>query len=277
MEESYIVKTGVGRFRVEKTVKRGYNTNKISGEFLKIGGKNLCVELYWKDSDTTNADLQWINVEQGGCELNGVPIKKEKTQHMFHLAITLLKKYLPDVKTITLLDNSKFKCILPNGKIIQIHTIKYHFLKHGSTYYDLKFGAVPINDSEKIIYEKIKSNYSDPSKKPQSFNFINDALINEFMPIYQSSATWAEFFSKIKSTMESSCEKIAGWYLNAFYYISDKTPMPEYWVIDKFENIDYVRVQNAGTRKMRKYRTRKNRELYNTTDISPTEYSLLKF
>jgi hypothetical protein len=243
--ETYKVRTTVGDFRIKKYNTKNYSGSVTGDNYIKLGGKNFCVELKWNDKNPTLAELQWIVTEDGGCELKDIQIKGEKTKHMVHLAFTILRKYLPTVEKINLLDNSKYGCILPNGKKVSIFINKKHFLFHGGTYYDLNYSARPIHESEEKNYIQMKSNYLNPEKKSNSFDFGNPILQQELEPIYKETKTWSEFFSKI-GNMSYKCEKLYGWYDRAFGEISDKLTLPEYWFIDTFITIPYTIITNGG-------------------------------
>jgi len=276
MEENlheFKVKTSIGLFRVKRYNTINYDKT-YSKDFMKLGGKNFCIELKWDRNIPTIAELQWIITENGGCELTGIEIKKDKTVHMFHLAITLLLKYLPTLEKVELLDNSKFKCTMPNGKSIQISTNYFHFLIHGSTYYDLKYEAFPIHSNDNISYNKIKQNLIDPLKKPEMFDFGNRDLNEELQPLFKESLSWKDFFEKIKNIREL-CQKMAGWYRNAFSILSDKGVLPEYWYITKFINISFTEVQYGGKR-IKNKKTRKNK-FVEYDYLSPSDFEKIKF
>ena len=146
MEEKYIVKTSVGKFRVDKTKSH-----------LRIGGKKFCVEIKLADQE-----LQWLITKDGGCELDNIEIQGSKTLHMLNLSFTLLRTYT-NTNKIKLLDNSKFDCELADGTKTVIFMNKYSYLFYGGTWYDVKANAVPIDPSQEALYQETKSLYNDPS------------------------------------------------------------------------------------------------------------------
>jgi hypothetical protein len=255
MQETYYVKTSVGRFRVEKTETH-----------LKVGGKRFCVEILFGDP----AELQWLITKDGGCELDDIPIRGSSTLHMLYLSFTLLKLY-KDVKAIKFLDNSKFDCFLDNGSKVTIFMNKYYYLFYGGTWYDINTGAVPIDSSQRALYNETKSLYSDPSiKKP--FNFSNPSLQKELSPIYEEASTWKEFADTLheKYNKDILCRKIAPWYLSAVAELTQNRMLPEYWIIDisSIEPIPFTRIlfQTGGKTRKRKYF--KNNTIYT---LSPAE------
>ena len=250
--EKYRVKTSVGIFRVEKSVSIDYQGN-YKKDLLKIGGNDFCVEYEYIRTSPEKVTLQWLTTEKMRCEEGGVEIRKEKTVHLFDLSVKLLKRYI-DVKEIILLDNSKFKCKLPDDSVEIISLSHYHFLYHkGKTWYSDKFGAVPIQTDEKTQYESWLLNFDDPTKKPKTFDFKNDDLNAEFEPVWYSTATWTEFLETIK-TQPNICQKTYPWVLYAFYILSDKRPLPSYWKINVNlrPNIEYTVLPRLGGKRKRK-------------------------
>ena len=240
MEEKYIVKTSVGKFRVDKTKTH-----------LRIGGKKFCVEIKLADQE-----LQWLITKEGGCELDNIEIQGSKTLHMLNLSFTLLRTYT-NTNNIKLLDNSTFDCELADGTKSVIFMNKYSYLFYGGTWYDVKTNAVPIDSSQGALYEETKPLYNDPSiKKP--FDFNNPGLQKELTPLYERTNTWKEFADLLHKTYdkENLCRKILPWYMNAVAILTKNRMLPEYWIIDlsKTEVIPYERIAiGGGTRKKVKY------------------------
>jgi hypothetical protein len=239
----YYVKTLVGRFRVKKT-----------DTHLRVGGKRFCVEIRFGNP----AELQWLITKDGGCELDDKPIQGSATIHLLNLSFTLLKLY-NDVKYITFLDNSKFDCLLDNGSSVTIFMNKYYYLFHGGTWYDINTGAVPIDETQRLLYNETKPLYTDPSiKKP--FDFKNPSLQKELGPIYEEATTWKEFADSLheKYDRDTLCRKIAPWYLSAVAELTKNRMLPEYWIIDvsSAPTIPFTQIptfQSAGTRRKTKY------------------------
>ena len=271
--DKYRVKTSVGIFRVEKLVSVDYQGN-YKKDLLKISGIDFCVEYEYIRTLPEKVTLQWLTTDKMRCEEGGVEIRKENTVHLFDLSVKLLKRYI-DVKEIILLDNSKFKCKLPDDSLENMTLSHYYFLYHkGKTWYSDKFGAVHIKPYEKTQYESWLLNFDDPKKKPKTFDFKNDDLNAELEPIWYSTATWSEFLDTIK-IQPNICQKSYPWFLNAFYILSDKTPLPSYWKIDvdSRPNIEYTLLSRLGGK-----RTRKNYKYKSENLLEPNfpEYEKLR-
>lgn len=273
MSEHYTVKSLVGSFRVSKESTVDYHGN-YKFDFLRIGGKNFCVEYKWNKNEPETVELQWLDVLQGGCELTNKVIRKENTVHLFDLSISILTTYV-DVKFIKLQDNSKFPCELPGNKKGQIFINYYNYLFYGGTWYDTKVGAFPQNLVERESYEKNKKNAEDPSKKPEQFDFKNTDLNTMLEPLYDSTSTWREFFDVFYKTYQNDnlCGKLYPWYMSAVMYLTGGLSLPTIWLIEvsKRPTIQYEKVMTGGRRKTRKQRS------YDEDEINSSELRGLKY
>lgn len=275
MEGTYFVKTSVGTFRIHHEKAYDYQ-KKYKNDFLRIGGKNNCVEYSWDIKTPNEVYLQWLDVERGGCELTNTKIRGPNTIHMFDLSVSILRKYTP-VNTIELMDNSKFPCILPNEKRVNIHMNSYNYLFHNGSWYDIKLGAYPKDTIERERYEANKFHHTDPDSKPAQFNFRNDDLNKEFEPLFDSSNTWKEFLDTIYSKYHGNniCNRIYPWYLEATSQLTGGLSLPTIWIIDadKRPEVEYeVVTTGGGTRR----RTRKRRYSY-VDDIGPSEIQSIRY
>ncbi len=253
MEGTYYIKTPIGTFRVMKSV----HSEVIKGQelvysMLKVGGpKNYCIEYKWYNNED-RAELQWLDVDQGGCEMTDIEIRKEKTVTFMYIGMTLLRKYIPTLKKIWLLDNSKIKCTLPlqghqQTPTIQIMSLKhFYFLTKKHTWYEAKFSAYPLHEKEQVTYMKYKQNFTNPAMKPLFFDFGNDDLRNYFLPIYEKTETWAEFMEAIG---EQPCNRFIPWYIRAVSELVErKTILPDYWQIDINETTPLIQFEIQGGR-----------------------------
>lgn len=274
-DDNYKVKTSVGFFRVNKTKTH-----------LRIGGNKFCVDIKLYDSGMPDfAELQWLITKEGGCEqvgckplatfgeLNDKLIQGESTVHLLNLSLTLLKIYTK-VQFIKLLDNSKYLCEFADKTKKSIYINKYNYLFYGGTWYDEKMNAVPIDSDLKKLYDETKSLYTDPSAKPQSFDFRNKLLELELTPIYESTKTWKEFAELLhtKYDKKTLCQKISPWYEHAVAILTNNRMLPEFWKIDITDiNIPFTRIITQGGGRMK---TRKNKyRVPNDEDftMSPSE------
>ncbi len=286
MEGVYYITTPIGKFRVVKSshaeVKKGskrvYSTLKLECP------KNYCIEYKWYDSEEI-VELQWLDVEQGGCEMTDVEIRKEKTVTFMYIGMTLLRKYIPTLKKVWLLDNSKIKCTLPlqenqQSPIVQTMSLKHlYFLTKQSTWYEAKFGAYPLDDMQYNSYMKYKQNFRDPTKKPLFFDFGNDDLRNMFDPIYESTSSWAEF---MKALEEQPCNRYIPWYIKAVSEIMErKVSLPDYWQIDIHESTPSIHIEIQGGRgggyKRTTYRKQRQPSYTEYPTLSPSRLSEIRY
>jgi len=260
--EVYKVQTSVGIFRVDKT-----NTH------LHVGGSKFCVEIKLYDIPEFS-ELRLAS--QDARVAMPLDAKEGDTVHLLNLSLTLLKLYRK-VQFIKLLDNSKYECQIDDKTKKTIYINKYNYLFHGGTWYDEKVGAIPIDPVLKKLYDETKSRYTDPSAKPQSFDFRNKGLEEELTPIYEATTTWKEFADLLHKKYEPKtlCKKVSPWYEYAVAILTNNRMLPEFWKIDISNiNIPFTRVQEGG-RSIRKGITRKSRK-YNLPDtevhlVSPSE------
>ena len=271
--EDYAVETEIGKFRVTKTTHYNYR-NEYDYEMLKVGGKDYCIEYRFKKG---KVELQWIDKDNKICTLDHRELGDKKTVFFFYLSVELLKTYV-SVSKILLLDDSHINCKLPDDSIISIHLQWYYFLFHGKTWYEEKFEAYPdpAYHPDLIGYENTKQNLRNPKKKPKDFDFINDDLNRIFVPIYESTATWYEFFYKIKD-MRDRCSLVSLWYKNAMRYILDAV-IPQYWIIDVNDatKIEYIKRKLRANTKNVNYRDNSNYVTYVPQNRNSSKMRFLK-
>lgn len=244
-----ICKTSFGRFKI-----------KVDDKNINVGGKTFCVNIALYEKGATS--LYWLKTDEGGCELNEKEIRGETTIKMTDLAFSLLRKYYPErTEPVTLLDDSGFSWKDRKGKSYKTNFLKGYLLIHRKTWYEDKFNAV-ICDSEiyKEYRKKADNNFDDPSKKPETFNFMNIEAKEKLDPLYKSSKTWGEFIDKIKEEYNDDKYKlIYNWYRQAIYVIFDGMEINQDWKID-ISKRPYIECdsQNGGNNKVK---TRKNRRI----------------
>jgi hypothetical protein len=244
MDGTWELKSSEGVFRL-----------KIEHGDVSIGGKDMCVLLTYKGPN--DSMLHWFGTD-AQCELRGFPIKGDKTKHLLYLATSIFRSIHRDVNYIKLIDSSTYKCgNFPDGKSRPISLRESHFVFHGKTYYEDKFGAVPTTSEGASRMEALRKAIHDPSKKPEKFTFGNPELAKELTPLYNSTNTWWDFFQQIQEKWKKEkCAKIYIWYRIALSNMFGDT-IPEHWTLDmrKFPIIrpNLKRMPTkGGTRKRRK-------------------------
>ena len=262
--------TQFGRFKV-----------KIDDENINVGGKTFCVNialyktetcLYWLKTDNSaqeqSLDPHFMWDDEGGCELNEKEIRGDNTIKMTDLAFSLLRKYYPErTGDVTLLDDSGFTWYSfaessaagkdRRGRKYKTNFLKGYLLLHRKTWYEDKFKAVMCDPTIYSAYRlKAEKNFDDPTKKPETFDFVNSEVKEKLDPLYKSSKTWGEFIQKIKDNYNDEKYKlIYDWYRQAIYIIFDGIEINQNWKID-ISKRPYIECesQNGGkrTRKRRK-------------------------
>ena len=250
----YTLKTKYGSFRV--TVNEDNHLDKITrevksiGKLITVGGKNKCVGIQ-APYDSTSAHLLNINRTIGGCELDNIPIRGEKTVGMLYLAFTILKKEMPHILYIDLEDKSDFPCTRTDSSTVGISLALYDIMFHQMSWYERHCKAYLINPKLLELYMAGKENFK---QKPLNFDFNNKDLNEILKPILLSSESWEYFFATVY-TMENRCEIIFPWYYkalsNIFNSISferqnwrinmDTVTVVEYEIIDTQTGGKYTR------------------------------------
>jgi len=234
----FLAKTEFGTFQVKIT----------NRTYISIGAKKNCVQIGY-NIDTNEATLDWLGTEQGGCEQDEKIIKGSDTIEMTDLGFTILKKLYPSVKNwIRLRDSSKFTCNLPDGNRYPISNMIYNLLLNGETYYQKKFGAVPLYEEANPMYETFYSVWST-KPLPPSFSFQNKDLTEMLTPIYKRSNTWQNFFKELyKLYGRNTCFIMHSWYLDVYSDLA-RIPITTDWKIDLNSRpvipFDIIRIQNA--------------------------------
>ena len=181
MQESlYQLDTKYGSFNmwISNDIKTDPITRKqtIIGKTLAIGAKNKCVYIKIPNSGDT-VYLHNVKTYDGGCEINDMLIKGEKTVGMVNLAFNIIKQSKPHIKYISLDDRSNFSCHIGDNKYIGVSLDAYNLLFHQKTWYEKNFGAYLQDKEINDIYMAKKENFYKP--KPENFSFRPTLIKNE--------------------------------------------------------------------------------------------------
>jgi len=236
---SYNIQTRYGKFRLKFTVAFDRNTRIPQSFMINIGSTTKqCVQLNVPTRHTkkTDAGLIWVEADEE-CSLEQY-IQKGLARHMTLLGISLAREINPALKTISFKDTSSFPCALPNDTIQRVPMKAFHIAFHGATWYEYYFGAkLQRNHAQ---YEELKKDLYDPQSKPERYNFINNELQDALDPLYESSATWYEFFQKISDKYgKKKCGVVYPWLTHAMSDIFKGNAYDNSnWYIDLNENRD---------------------------------------
>lgn len=222
---------------------------------ISLGGRGKgCTTIANKG---THGYLGWVQTNQGGCELTNKEIRGNTTVKFVDLAITILKEINPTITKITLLDDSSYPCVLPNGSTQKVIMAIANILFHQATYYEQQFNAYIPDASVYAKYRaQIEDGFNNPSNKPSTFDFHNAELQQILEPIYKQSATWKDFFTTIYTLYgKQKCTVIYPWYKFAYNIIMNNMGIFEHWEFDiqNRPTISYkVQKMDGGRRKTRR-------------------------
>ena len=256
------VETQYGYFKVNVSDDTRINLitreSSIIGKLITVDGINRCVGINAPYGSDT-AELLNVKRTGGGCELNDKEISGKNTVGMVSLAFTFLRKYMPQIKYITLSDNSNIPCKLKNGDTVGVSLAEHQLIFHQKTWYERYFNAILINEDMRTLYEKYKENFK---KKPGEFDFKNPNLNEILRPILDSSPSWKDFFDYLDA-LPNKCEIIYLWYPDALSIIFNNISFAsQRWRIDlsTIEDVEYKNKQTGGsstksrkTRKIKEY------------------------
>jgi hypothetical protein len=213
--EKLVIITDRAAYHLTITPFRHPYTNILEHYTIGLGSrKEKCVQLNTPsiESGKKEGDLIWVK-KSPECFLDSKKDSSLLTQHTLLLGLTIARDINPTCTRYKFNDCSKFPCKLPDGKEDYVSMKAFYIAFHGGTWYETQFGARLTKKHE--LYEKLKLNMYDPSKKPSTYNFGNVSLNEILMPIYSSTNTWNEFFQAIQDKFgDKKCSVIYPWIVN---------------------------------------------------------------
>jgi hypothetical protein len=229
-------KTEFGRFRV-----------KVEPNNIFVGGARFCVNMVLEPDVTW---LNWLSTDEGGCELDDISIRKERTVQMVDLAFSVLRTYFPGRTIVTLMDGSGYSWNGARQTKNKINFVNGYVVLYGKTWYEDRFGATMVNPERYQAYrEQVAIGFDDPSRKPEGFSFGRN---NEVEPLYKESNTWSEFIEKFKATYpDDKYKRMLDWYRKAVFYILNGMEIDQTWVIDISQRPMYSCKWTGGRRTRR--------------------------
>jgi len=256
---------GVYKFKGNKDVLTFYSIGAVQKEIgvvLNIGGRdNYCVQIKVPYEGTVGKILWIQSGKKNECSIDNEEQHGEKLIHMVHLGITIAKEYNSKLEYLELNDSASFDCILPDDKKVAMNATDHDIAFYQQSYYEKRYGAVLIDAKLNEEYENDKKRFIDKAKKPPLFDFMNNDIEKELMPLYSSSETWKEFFDKINEIYKKKkCSVVSVWLKSALLHIfNNRSYSGLNWSID-IRNMPYIRyeerklVKSGGrSRKQKKY------------------------
>lgn len=204
---------------------------------IRFGGKKACVSFTVYKGDK-NPNLDSLSYDQSRCVAKG---------SMAKVAMAFLYKLFPKLGDVYLCDWSDITC----NNDVRVVLYQYYLVKYCKTWYQQKFGAVPVdsdsNEDSKVIAKFIK-HIKDPASKLSYEDFTKRYIESYFRPQhkerlksllrphYENARTYHEFFKDVSG--EFDCMIFHKW-LNAFFKRHCHALFQEmFWRIPK-ENIEY--------------------------------------
>ena len=267
------------------------DTGIIEHYSVNIGSrKSKCIHLIVPGnlSGVLEGKLNWVAKIVPECYLTAKD-KTKLSQHIVNLAFTIARDINPRCTRYLLNDCSSFPCSLPNGTTQVVPMKPFHIAFHGSTWYEYYFGARLEHNHE--IYERLKLNLYDSSKKTPKFEFNHPDLEEILKPMYDSTETWWNFFQAIQAKYgDKKCSVVYPWIRDAMFEIFDHSNIYEVhkWYIDLDKNVKdaktpiipfhtYEDIQTGGKRKFTKkqktkIKTKTNEFLFNIPPVFIEKY-----
>ena len=237
--EKLVITTDKADYHLTITTIRDRNTNTPEHYTIGLGSrKEKCVQLNVPSIESGKTEGKLIWVKKGpACFLDSKKDSNSITPHTVNLAFTIARDINPNCLIYRLEDASKFPCKLPDGGTHTVSLKQFYIAFHGGTWYEQTFGA-RIEESVYELYERLKLNMYDSSKKPATYEFGNPSLNEILMPLYLSTKTWHEFFQAIQEKFgDKKCTIVYPWIVNALMQIFG-IAMYEHtnWYIDLKDN-----------------------------------------
>ena len=256
---------GVYKLKVTKDVQIFYSINarqKEIGAIINLGGKDTnCIQINVPYEGTVGKLLRIQAGIKNECSIDNKEQRGEKLIHMVELGITIAKEINANLETLELEDDASFDCKLPDGRTIAMSSTDHDIAFYQQSYYEKRYGAILINSELRKDYNKDIKKFEDPSRKPERFDFKNNDIEKELLPLYNSSKNWKEFFDKINEKYDKKkCTVVALWLKSALLHIfNDRIYSGMKWKIDiknipKITYEERVLLKSGGrTRKKEKY------------------------
>jgi hypothetical protein len=145
---------------------------------LYLGGiKRQCVIINVSNyTDTNTAYLASIKYDSS-CNITDTLEEGKGTKHMIFTALNIIKKHIPSILWVTLIDTSEKKC-----KADKTHTINIGFvsiLLYKKTWYERLFNAKLVDSELDKKYEELKIKLDTIRFKYSFINFIKKYFISE--------------------------------------------------------------------------------------------------
>ena len=159
---------------------------------ISLSDNELCVQMFYEGRKKNLVLLGAYNIR---FELENL---RKQLQYLVYLASTIFRSLYPHIIYLTLIDYGSLTCDLPDGKQHAISMKESYFLLYGKTLYEDLFDAVPYREEDVCTMNTLRNHLTDPSKKPERFNFLNTTLTPFLEELYTSSSSWSDFFNAIQ-------------------------------------------------------------------------------
>lgn len=201
-EKYYILKSEIYKFEV--TI-----INNLEYIRIYIGNKKACIVLSI-DKETYIPNLDTLEFDEEKCTLNEIKLEPSKgTILMLKTALKFLCIKFPNIKKITLTDNSFIECFTN----VRVKLYDVYLAKYGLTWYESKFNVVPdiiskkkieyydyLNELNNILESPIVIDYNEFMEKYMIPIKVNN--MKKLHSIYNTSKSWRDFITKLSNEFD---------------------------------------------------------------------------
>lgn len=219
---------------------------------IKVYDKDIVIEPRFQ-IDPTIAQIPVLSYHEK-CSFDEALDKDEGTKYMIRTALYLVKKIFPHVQKFVLDDESHFYC-----DSVDVSLSHYYIALHGKTWYEQQLNAYLEEPEIQKEYEDFIKTFSETKDisfyKIPSFYLHSIPWTENIREIYDSTNTFNEFFSQLRSTYRDKFHEITRLWLEDFVNLFTRSKMNDFrtWMVDAAnlgENIkilDIVRQETIPT------------------------------
>jgi hypothetical protein len=184
---------------------------------LSFGGKNTyCISMSLNLKTPVEAYLDRVEYDEA-CVKDGSLVHKDGTIHMLKAALATLKYLFPDVKIITLIDDSHIYCE-KGSKLFKLNLAYDYILKYNQTWYQNKFSAYLDEPYNRDFNESIK--VFDKPITPFELVISAVPFLEKYKEIYTNSESPREFINILRREYGIQyCYEVGTWLSRYIMYL----------------------------------------------------------
>jgi hypothetical protein len=248
-----------------KFLKTTNNIKNTDEYFIGIGGKDKsCITFSATCRKGDNVEYTYLDrVEfNSSCSNDKILIKGEGTKDMLKTALWFVKTKFPQLKAITLMDDSHIECIMGKRQY-KLPLAHDYILKKNKTWYEHFFKAELPPSIMKTFTVSLQI-LDNPCNSLFLMKEKGATFLEEFKDIYEIAASPRDFMKRLRTHLgDDYCIKVSPW-LSRYFMILHIEMYKTSWYIsyDNIDKPDYYsckdQTMTGGTR--RSY-TRKSRHV----------------